>query len=136
MISKASGSIVIDTNVVSHIFNRNNEAAYYIEKMHDSQWIISFQTLEELWYGAYSKGWGSRRKTELAHHLERYKVIWPDEKLVYICARLRQERKSVGRVMGQADAWIAATALSMDCPLASSDRDFSGIPELDLIQAA
>ena len=136
MISKTPESIVIDTNVVSYIFNQNTEAAYYIEVMSGSQLVVSFQTLEELWFGAYSKGWGTRRQIELEQYLQRYEVIWPDSELINLCARLRHERKAVGRVMGQADAWIAATALLLDCPLASSDRDFRGIPDLDLIQAA
>ena len=134
--SRSDSSVVVDTNVISLFIREDELADFYRDQIAGLRHLISFQTVEELWYGAYSKGWGSRRKTELEHHLERYKVIWPDEKLVYICAQLRQERKSVGRVMGQADVWIAATALSMGCPLASSDRDFLGIPELDLIQAA
>ena len=41
---------------------------------------------------------------------------------------------ALDREMGQADAWIAATALLLDCPLASSDRDFLGHPNLELIR--
>ena len=42
---------------------------------------------------------------------------------------------SVAAQVANADAWIAATALMLDCPLASHDRDFSGIANLALIQA-
>ena len=80
------------------------------------------------------KGWGDRRKNELAHHLEQYEVIWPSLELVATCARLRSERKSAGREMQATDAWIAATAIMLNCPLASHDRDFSDIPDLELIQ--
>ena len=101
---------------------------------------ISFQTLEELWYGAYTKGWGDRRKNELALHLEQYEIIWPSSELVTteVCARLRSERKSVGREMRESDAWIAATAIMLGCgwALASHDHDFSDIPDLELIQAS
>ena len=90
--------------------------------------FISFQTLEELWYGAFSRGWGRRRTNELARHLDQYEVIWSGPELVNICARLRSERKAEGRALREADAWIAATAILLDCPLASRDRDFSGIP--------
>ena len=37
--------------------------------------------------------------------------------------------------MSTADAWIAATAIRLGCPLATHDRDFSGIDGLELIQA-
>lgn len=128
--------MVIDTNVVSYIFNQDDRAIFYINKMRGIRGIISFQTLEEVWYGAYSRGWGTTRRRELELHMRRYDVVWPDSDLVDVCARLCHERRSVGRVMSHADAWIAATALLLDCPLASSDQDFRGIPELELIQAA
>ena len=40
-----------------------------------------------------------------------------------------------GRRLSVADAWIAATALYLGCPLATHDRDFIGIPNLRLITA-
>ena len=55
--------------------------------------------------------------------------------MVRISARLRSERERAGRRLTTADAWIAATALMLDCPLPSHDGDFSGIPDLELIRA-
>lgn len=133
--NEASELIVIDTNIVSYIFNQDDKANYYLERMRGTQWSISFQTLEELWCGAYSKGWGRRRKIELERYLERYEVIWPDRELVDVCARLCSERRSAGRRLQEADAWVAATAIKLNCKLASHDRDFSGIPGLRLLQA-
>ena len=127
--------VILDTNIVSYIFNRDARALNYQDRIQGRRVIISFQTLEELWYGAYAKGWGDRRKNEFVHHLEQYEVIWPGPELVDACAGLRSERKSVGREMQVADAWIATTAIMLDCPLVSHDRDFSGIPDLELIQA-
>ena len=111
-------------------------ADFYRDHISGLHLLISFQTSEELWYGAYKGRWRERRQGVLNHHLQQYEIIWPDSDLVEVCARLRHERRSVGRVMSHADAWIAATALLLDCPLASSDQDFRGIPELELIQAA
>lgn len=128
--------VVVDTNVVSYIFNGDAAAGYYEKQIRGHRALISFQTLEELWYGAYSKGWGDRRKNELARHLEQYDVIWPGSELVEVCARLRSERRRAGRELGEADPWIAATAVMLKCPLASHDRDFSGIPSLQLIRAS
>ena len=128
--------IVLDTSVVSYIFNRRpkTQYRYYRRRIRNRRALISFQTLEERWYGAYSGGWSEKRKSELAIHLGQYEVIWPSAELVDICARLRAERKSAGREIAVADAWIAATALMLDCPLASHDGDFEGIPNLELIR--
>ena len=126
--------IVLDTSVVSYIFNRDPTARYYQNRIQGRRALISFQTLEEQWYGSYSGGWGEKRKNELANHLRQYEVVWPSDELVEICARLRAERRSAGREIAVADAWIAATALMLGCPLASHDRDFVGIPDLELIR--
>lgn len=134
--SWSDSSVVVDTNVISMFIRGDELADFYRAQISGLQLLISFQTSEELWYGAYKGRWGERRQGVLNHHLQQYEIIWPDSDLVEVCARLRHERRSVGRVMGQADAWIAATALLLDCPLASSDQDFRGIPELELIQAA
>ena len=127
--------IVLDTSVVSYIFNRDTRADYYIERIRGLPTVISFQTLEEAWHGAYARGWGNRRKGELAAHMNQYLVIWATAELVNTCARLRSEREKAGRRLNTADAWIAATAILLECPLASHDRDFSTIPGLEFIRA-
>ena len=127
--------IALDSNVVSYIFNRDTRAPYYEERIRGHSLVISFQTLEEAWYGAYHGGWGERRMSELEAHLGRYEVVWPTPRLVYLCAQLRAERGAAGSGLQMQDAWIAATALYLDCPLASHDSHFVGIPNLQLIRA-
>ena len=127
--------IVLDTNVVSYIFNWDDEAEYYERQIRGHEAVISFQTLEESLFGAFNHGWRQRRTRELELHLQQYEVIFPTDRLVQICARLRAERRSSGREIQMADAWIAATALFLNCPLASHDKGFQGIPNLELIQA-
>lgn len=129
------GSVVVDTNVVSWMFRGDSRAEYYMDRIAGLSPCVSFQTVEEAWFGAYVSDWGPRLRNDLARHLEQYEVVWPTEELVEICARLRCDRRSKGRQLMNADAWIAATALMLDCPLASDDRDFSGIADLTLIQA-
>ena len=129
------GPVVLDSNVVSYIFNRNLIARHYVERLRGARQHISFQTLEETWYGAHSRGWGASRKQDLASHLERYEIVWPDTDLVEACARLRAERRAAGRELGMADAWIAATAIMLNCPLASHDGHFVEIPNLQLIRS-
>ena len=128
-------SIVFDTSVVSILFRNAPDAPYYAQRIQGYGWIISFQTLEELWFGAYNNGWGKRRRDELQSHLRAYAVVWPDPDMVDISARLRLESKRKGRELTTADAWIAATALSLGCPLAAHDRDFRGVDGLALIQS-
>ncbi|MXW26681.1 MAG: type II toxin-antitoxin system VapC family toxin [Dehalococcoidia bacterium] len=127
--------ILLDTNIVSHIFNGSDLAIPYLERLRGQRALISFQTLEELWHGAWWAGWGERRQDELSRHLEHYEVVWVGPELVERCARLRTERKAAGRELPVADAWIAATALLLNCPLASRDHVFSDVPGLELLPA-
>ncbi len=127
--------IVLDTAVISYIYNRDSRAVYYLARTRGLRAFIAFQTLEEMWKGAYARGWGNRRMGELERYLRQYEVVWPGPRLVDLCARLRVEREEAGRRLNTADAWIAATAVMLDCPLATHDRDFSGIPNLEVIQS-
>ena len=126
--------IILDTNIVSYIFGGDYRALRYLPMIRGLRTFLSFQTLEELWFGAYRKGWGARRKNELSQHIEQYEIVWPNFEMVDICAQVRRERESIGLRLDVADAWIAATAILLQCPLASHDRDFSGISSLELIQ--
>ncbi len=127
--------IALDSVVISYIYNMDTRAAYYLDRIEGLRAFISFQTLEESWRGAYFRGWGDRQKGDLQRYLDQYEVIWPSLGLVDQCARLRSERERAGRSLSPADAWIAAAALYLGCPLASHDRGFRGIPNLELIQA-
>ena len=127
--------IVLDTSVVSLIFRQDPRRGFYLPHLADERTVIAFQTVEEAWFGAYRAGWGARRRNELALHLAQYEVVWPDPETVDISANLRVEREQAGRRLNNADAWIAATALRLSCPLAADDGDFDDIPNLTLIQA-
>jgi predicted nucleic acid-binding protein len=78
---------------------------------------------------------GCAPENKLALHLEQYEVVWPDVETADISANLRVEREKAGRRLNTADAWIAATAIRLSCPLASDDGNFVDIPRLRLIRA-
>ena len=128
-------AVVLDTSVVSFIHNRHQLANFYEFHISGLTPVISFQSLEELYIWPIRNNWGDRRRNELIQNLNQYEVIWPNVELVYVSAQLRDQRERAGRRLNTADAWIAATALLLKCPLASYDRDFSRIPNLQLIQA-
>ena len=130
-------SVVVDTNVVSYIYRQDRRAEPYLNDMVGRRAVISFQTYEELLYGALRSNWGERRRNELLDYVEaNYEMIGYDRELVNASARLRAAASDRGRPLSQADAWIAATAILLGCPLLSHDRDFGNSPELRLIRYA
>ena len=127
----ATEQVVVDTNVVSILLRRSDPSyPYYRERVDGRRTLISFQTLQESWFGAYNANWGGRRRKGLENHLSRFHVIWPTEELVHISAELRSKTRGIGRELNVADAWIAATALMLGCPLISHDRDFSAVQRI------
>ena len=79
--------IVLDTSVVSLLFRRNEPVTYYRKRIRGHRLIISFQTLEESWFGAIKYGWYTRRKNILRRYLDQFEVRWPNLEMVQISAR-------------------------------------------------
>ena len=129
-----SSAVVVDTNIVSYIARGSRQASYYRRQLSGHRVFISFQTVQELWFGAYSNRWGISRTDGLAALIEQYEVVWPDPDILQISAHIRSVRQAAGRRLEVADSWIAATALRLECPLLSHDGDFDGIPGLQLIK--
>lgn len=96
--------------------------------------LLAAQTLAELRFGARFARWGERRYARLEGFLSDYTVIYPNDG---ICSRwgvVRVHLLRQGRIISEADAWIAATALEFRLPLVTHNRkDFDFIPNLDLI---
>ena len=128
-------AVLVDTSVVSYIFNRNPLSEYYVDTLRGKHLLISFQTLEEIRFGAMKGNWGLGRMTQVLRHLHQYTVVWSNPELVVISASLRSDCEKRGHRLSTADAWIAATAIMLRCPVASHDRDFSRIPDLEVIRA-
>ena len=126
--------IIVDTNVVSYLYRNNPIGRPYLARMDAHRAVISFQTYEELIFGALNANWGQRRRDRLLRYLDtEYVMIEALQDLVKVCASLRAQSRRIGRELSAADAWIAATAVLLNCPLLSHDRDFGNLPGLEVI---
>ena len=126
--------IVVDTDVASYIFNWHSLAQQYANALRGSELILSFMTIAEMRMGAISAGWGNRRRLLLEQFMQRFEWVYADNDLCTVWARIRADRRATGRALSPQDAWIAATALALDAPLATNNRrDFEHIPKLRLL---
>lgn len=57
MTSPSNSTIVVDTNIVSYIYRRDPIATPYLNAMAGQRTVISFQTYEEILYGALISKW-------------------------------------------------------------------------------
>lgn len=126
--------IVVDTDVASYLFNWHSLAQQYADVLRGSDLILSFMTVAELRMGAISAGWGNRRRHLLEQFIQRFELVYADNNLCTVWARLRADARAVGRQLSPQDAWIAATALALEAPLATNNRrDFANIAKLQLL---
>lgn len=66
--------------------------------------------------------------------MQKYVIVPFDMGMVDHFARLRAARRREGREVETADAWIAATALWVGCPIVTHNvGDSAGIDRLELI---
>ena len=135
-LSQTSTLVVLDTSVVSILIHEQSEGGgAYTTALQGMRAVISFQTVDELWFGALKDNWGDRRRNSLEAHIAQYEVIESSSELSRVCAELRAHRERIGRRLETADAWIAATAVLLKCPLATTDSDFADIPGLEIFTA-
>lgn len=123
--------IVVDTDVASYIFNWHSSAQHFVDALRGAHLILSFMSIAEMHMGAIAAGWGTRRRTLLEQFMGGFGV---DDALCTGWARIRAEARSAGLALSPQDAWIAATALGLDAPLATNNRtDFARVQNLRLL---
>ncbi len=129
--------VVLDTDVASYFFNRHSLAELYSKAVRGSDLLLSFMSVAELRAGSLRAKWGPERRGSLQSFVEDFDVIYADDQLCTTWAELRAAASSMGRPLSPQDAWIAATAIAVDAPLATNNRrDYESVGGLRLITLA
>jgi predicted nucleic acid-binding protein len=128
------GIRVIDTDVWSYLYKGRAEAKLYEPHLFGNILVISFQTEAELLRGAIAASWGASRRHHLETRLQKYVVARSSYRLSLFWGAAMDSAKRNGQPIGAADAWVAATALHLDVPLISHNRNhFIGVDGLTVI---
>ena len=127
--------LLLDTNVVSILFNRNHSLRQTcIEAVAGHQLVISFMTRAELLLWPAANNWGAARRAALEEHMALYLTLFPDERTCAIWAAVLDQCRRAGQPIQTADAWIAASALQWTCPVVTADfRDYAAIEDLGVV---
>jgi len=128
--------ILVDTDVVSYIFKLHPLADPFIPALEGHPLFISFMTLAEIEHGMAIAKWGDRSQHRMRRHLSKYEVVNSNRDLCRLWGAVMEESTSKGRRISQEDAWIAATALHLNLPLATNNRkDFDHLDRLRFVVA-
>lgn len=130
-----TGHVLLDTDVYSFLTRGDTRGEPFRRAVEGQRLCLSFATVAELYKGARKRGWSADRVAGLEADLQRYLVLGFDHALTRICGELLADRERERRRMEELDAWIAATALRHDIPLATNNvRHFVGVPGLQLVR--
>ena len=127
-------TVIVDTDVISHFLKGDSRAELYRTHLFGLPKIISFMTLAELRRWEFQNNWGAKRIKRTKVFLDDFSVIYANEKLCEIWAKVKSDAHRKGRPIETADAWVAAVALMFDVPLVTHNRrHFENIVDLQII---
>jgi len=125
--------IVVDTNVVSYIFEESELGLRYERQLRGYHGLGCPVTLAELHYGAYWRNWGANRWRRLNKVLARLQWLPLTDDVARLASHLAAQQRHGGRPVKWPDIYIAATALINGLPLMTHDRDFSDFEGLQVV---
>lgn len=129
-----SDGCVVDTDVISYLFRNNNRADVYRPYVTGVLTSISFMTPAELNLWSLQHNWGRAQQERMARYTEQFTIVLPDLELCQAWASVRDDARRQGRPIQVADAWVAATAISLNVPLVTNNRrDYLGVNDLLLL---
>lgn len=126
--------LVLDTNILGYLYRQDALAAKYATHLQGHRTVIAFQTLAEIRFGMQKAGWSDKRRGEMEQFLGHFRAIYPTDSVCTAWANAVAGARRAGQPIDTADAWIAAIALALGCPLVTHNAsDFSGVPGLQVI---
>jgi len=127
-------AIVVDTDIVSYIFKKDTRSELYEPHLIQVPKFISFMTFAELRRWKFQSNWSEIKNKKFEKLLSDYGVVYADEELCNLWARITINAQKKGRPIGTADAWVAAAALMFDVPLITHNRKhFENVENLKII---
>jgi predicted nucleic acid-binding protein len=82
-------------------------------------------------FGEFSEGFEDSDHPALIRYKSGFPIIPVDDAVATFYGRISRMLRADGKLIGSNDTWIAATALSLSCPLLTRNADhFSRVPNL------
>ena len=116
--------LVLDTSVASMVLDDRPILALYLPHIRSSESVLSFQTVAEIRLGVSLAQWSKSRIERLEQYFSDTIIQVQDDELIRCWVHIMRDARLAGRRLESGDGWIAATALLLDAPLLTHDKDF------------
>jgi len=126
-------SSVLDTNVITKLFNKEPEAVSLIQKI--DRFFTSFIVVGELYFAAANSTKREANFKNIQEALSYMEIIPIDDDVCLSYAEIKLELKKKGKPIPDNDIWIAACARTHGLSVASFDHHFSEIPMIEILKA-
>lgn len=125
---------MVDTNIVIYLLRRSPMAQACVPHLENRIAALSFQSVGELWHGAFKQGYAEDKSRVLDSLIHRFVVLTVDEATVKSWAELKAQAERAGLSKDAADLWIAATAKRHALPLLTNDRAFLSALDITVVK--
>lgn len=126
----ASGSYLLDTNIVIHLLNRDEVVVARIRDANEI--LIPIIAIGELFFGASKSSRPKENKIRIQELAAQNSVLLCDFEVAREYGEIKQELRALGKPIPENDIWIAAIARRWELCLVTRDRHFQGIQRLQI----
>lgn len=127
-LTPASGSCLLDTNIVIALFAR--EAAVMQRLAQMAAVFVPGTVIGELYFGAYNSARVALNVARVVEFAATASVLWADATTADRYGQLKAELRVLGRPLPENDIWIAALAHQYGFTVVTRDAHFHQIPGL------
>lgn len=124
---------VVDTNIITKMIIKDSAAMAIFDKV--TILYTSVIVVGELFFAAANSRRREENFSKFRNVLSEFEIIPIDDPVCLAFAELKVTLKKKGTPIPDNDVWIAACALSRGLSVATLDRHFSEIPQLEIIRA-
>jgi tRNA(fMet)-specific endonuclease VapC len=123
---------LLDTNIIIDLFIGNQDIEKKIKQLKTP--IVSVITIGELYFGAEKSQQKSKHLKQVNEFVEICTILDIDLATTKIYGKIKTALKIKGRPIPENDLWIAATSIQHNLTLATKDKHFTEIEDIDLKQ--
>jgi len=125
--------LVADGDVISYMFKCTPLGDSYAELIGTRPTGITLLAVSESRQGVVYSNWGMTKLKDLDAFLGNFVLLESNAEIANVCGGLLGRCKQIGRALSWPDAWAAATAIWLDVPLVTHDRDLERVPDLRVL---